>query len=375
MAPEILYRKLQRHLDRMPIGFPASKSGVEIRILEQLFTPEEAEIALELSAIPEPAATIHKRLKSCMTLEELTAKLDRMSGKGVLLKLPAPGGPRYSKLIFAIGMYERQVNRLTPRFQHDSREYLEGPFGQVFHSKKTGQMRIVPVNKPIAVERSTATYDDIRAYVEACGGPFATMPCICRRGMDLVGEKCKQTGLRENCLTFGHAAEWMVEDGAARFISQQEMLGLIEAADKEGLVLQPENTKRPLFICCCCHCCCGVLTSAKKFPRPAEYFRSNFVARVEAAECQSCGTCETRCQMDAIRTANDGISVVDDGRCIGCGLCITTCPSGALRLEEKAAAGVPPDDTRALYLKILQERYGPWGMAKLGMRKALGMKI
>jgi hypothetical protein len=36
---------------------------------------------------------------------------------------------------------------------------------------------------------------------------------------------------------------------------------------------------------------------------------------------------------------------------------------------------VPPDDTRALYLKILQERYGPWGMAKLGMRKALGMKI
>jgi Fe-S-cluster-containing hydrogenase component 2 len=79
--------------------------------------------------------------------------------------------------------------------------------------------------------------------------------------------------------------------------------------------------------------------------------------------------------MDAISTGDDGISVVDDGRCIGCGLCITTCPSGALRLEEKAAAGVPPDDTRALYLKIMQERYGPWGMAKLGMRKALGVKI
>ena len=33
MTPEDLYRKLQQHLDRMPIGFPASKSGVEIKIL------------------------------------------------------------------------------------------------------------------------------------------------------------------------------------------------------------------------------------------------------------------------------------------------------------------------------------------------------
>ena len=28
------YRELQRHLDRQPIGFPASKSGADIRILK-----------------------------------------------------------------------------------------------------------------------------------------------------------------------------------------------------------------------------------------------------------------------------------------------------------------------------------------------------
>jgi hypothetical protein len=61
---ESLYRRLQQHLDRMPVGFPATESGVEIRILQRLFTPEEAEIALELSAIPETAAIIYKRLKS-----------------------------------------------------------------------------------------------------------------------------------------------------------------------------------------------------------------------------------------------------------------------------------------------------------------------
>jgi Fe-S-cluster-containing hydrogenase component 2 len=71
----------------------------------------------------------------------------------------------------------------------------------------------------------------------------------------------------------------------------------------------------------------------------------------------------------------DGKMQVDRERCIGCGLCVTTCPSGALRLVEKERRKVPPDDTKALYMQLLQERYGPWGMAKLAGRKLLGMKF
>ena len=121
---ESLYRRLQQHLDRMPVGFPATRSGVEIRILERLFTPEEAEIALELSAIPEPAATIHKRFKSRMALPELKQKLDQMAEKGNILAWPIQGEVRYAKLIFAIGMYERQVKKLTPEFERDTRQYF-----------------------------------------------------------------------------------------------------------------------------------------------------------------------------------------------------------------------------------------------------------
>jgi hypothetical protein len=32
-----VYRQLQQHLDKMPIGYPSTKSGVEIRILKRLF--------------------------------------------------------------------------------------------------------------------------------------------------------------------------------------------------------------------------------------------------------------------------------------------------------------------------------------------------
>ncbi len=58
MEGDELYRALQRHLDRMPVPFPATESGVEIRILKQLFTPEDAKLTLLLSAIPEPLGTI-----------------------------------------------------------------------------------------------------------------------------------------------------------------------------------------------------------------------------------------------------------------------------------------------------------------------------
>src|ERR1035437_4661179 len=371
---ESLYRRLQQHLDRMPVGFPATQSGVEIRILERLFTPEEAEIALELSAIPETAATIHKRFKSRMTLTELKDKLGQMGEKGNILAWPIEGAVHYAKMIFVIGMYERQSKTLTPEFERDTRQYMEEAFGQAFHNQKTTQLRIVPVNKQIAIERCVPPYDQIRAHVEASPGPFATITCICRHGKDLTGESCKQTKLRDNCLMIGGAAQWAADSGTGQAVSREEMLNLLDQADKEGLVLEPENTKSPMFVCCCCGCCCNVLHSAKRLPNPAEYFSSNFYAAVAPDLCESCGTCEVRCQMDAI-SSPEGKAVVDRLRCIGCALCVTTCPSGALRLEPIEKPRIPPDDTKALYIKLLQDRFGPWGMAKLGMRKMLGLKI
>jgi Pyruvate/2-oxoacid:ferredoxin oxidoreductase delta subunit len=371
---QTLYRRLQRHLDRMPVGFPPAPSGVEIRILERLFTPEEAGIALELSAIPEPAAAIRRRLGGRITLEELRRKLKDMAAKGVILSFPVAGEMRFGKRIFVIGMYESQLKTLTPEFERDVRQYFEEAFGRALHTGKTPQLRIVPVNKRIAVDRGVTTYDRIRGHIEASPGPFGVIRCICRHGHDLTDEPCRQTKLRDNCLMIGPAAQWAVESGNGQAATREEMLDLLDQADRDGLVLQPENTKAPMFVCCCCGCCCGVLRSAKRFPRPADFFSSNFYAVADADACESCGVCQTRCQMEAIASP-EGKAVVDRSRCIGCALCLTTCPSGALRLEAVDRPKEPPDDTKALYLKLFEDRFGRWGMAKLGARKLLGMKI
>ena len=305
MEPETLYRKLQQHLDRMPVGFPATESGVEIRILRQLFTPDEAELVFQASAIPEPAATIHRRVKGGMTLAEVTNRLEQMAGKGLILRI------RTERAALRQADFRRRVLRApTEAADAGARTGLPRvsarrlPAG--LPQKKTTQMRIVPVNKTIPIERNVATYAGLRPYVESHGGPFAAMDCICRHGKELEGEKCLQTSLRENCLTLGVAAREMVRIGQARSITREEMLDLLDAADKEGLVLQPENTKNPLFVCCCCGCCCGVLTSAKRFPQPAEYFGSSFQAEVDADLCDSCGVCQSRCQMDALLDGDGG---------------------------------------------------------------------
>ena len=57
-----VFKRLALHLDKLPSGYPSTDSGVELRILKNLFTPEEAEIAMGLGMLPEPVAAIAERM-------------------------------------------------------------------------------------------------------------------------------------------------------------------------------------------------------------------------------------------------------------------------------------------------------------------------
>ncbi len=43
------YEQLRQRLDDLATGYPATESKIEIRLLERLFTEEEAELYLQLS--------------------------------------------------------------------------------------------------------------------------------------------------------------------------------------------------------------------------------------------------------------------------------------------------------------------------------------
>ena len=373
---EGVYRRLQRHLDTLPVAFPATASGVELRILKRLFTEEEAELALGLSAVPEPAAAIQRRVPG-RSEAEVERLLDRMVEKGAIFGGPllARGGTkRYSRAPLAIGMYEAQVDRLTRELQQDFEQYTREGLATALLAGRTKQMRTIPVNARFVPERLVGRYDDARTLIAQGAGPWAARNCVCRQGKDLLGEPCRQTAARRVCLMIGTIARVSVAAGHARELGREETLALLEQAERDGMVLQPSNSRDPAFICFCCGCCCGLLRAARQFPRPAEYVHSNYRAVVDADKCAQCEACRPRCPMDALHSV-DGATAVDHDRCIGCGACVPTCPSDAIRLRAKAEPSVPPRDLNRLYGRIMTERFGLLGTAKRIGLAVLGRRV
>ncbi len=371
-----VYRRLQRHLDKMPVPFPETESGVEISLLKRLFDEEEASIALNLSALPESVGKIHGRFRKGEISEQiLREKLEGLAEKGAIQGIKDSKGERkYSKAPLAIGIFEFQVDRISKELAEDFFQYEDEGFAEALFSAKTKQMRTIPVNLNIDPEFPVGSYDDARSIIERSSGPFAVMNCVCRQAKEKMGTRCKQTDILETCFTLGNSAQYMMDRGVARELEMKDMLHLVARAEKEGMVLQPANSQSPEFMCCCCGCCCGVLTAAKKFPQPAEFLDTNFYASIDADTCTACGECMEVCQMDALESVNNHTEVLRS-HCIGCGVCLNVCAFDAISLLKTEKEKVPPRTRDEMYKKMIMERYGVLGSLKIMGKAALGKKI
>ena len=89
---EGIYRDLQKHLNKQPVGYPATKSGVEIRLLKRFFNPEEARLAMKLSYKPCSINDIYEVVKeSGMSFNDMENMLDEMMKNGVIGHLEREG--------------------------------------------------------------------------------------------------------------------------------------------------------------------------------------------------------------------------------------------------------------------------------------------
>jgi Fe-S-cluster-containing hydrogenase component 2 len=330
-----VYERLAQHLDDHPSGYPRTESGVEMRILRRLFTPEEAELTLHISLIEESAPVIARRAK--IPVDEAARILEGMEEKGLVFAYHRKGQPpQYMSTGFIVGFFEFQLEKLTPELVADLHEYNPTWF-DLDTWKKAPQIRTVPVGESIPGQGEVLPYEQAAELVRM-QRKFAVANCVCQQERLVAGDDCAKPS--ERCLSFGASADYIVRNGMGRFITQDEVLGILDLADQAGLVLQPANARKAAFICACCGCCCGVLRNLKRHPKPASVVSSPYYAVLDVEICDGCGTCETRCQMEAIHLDN-GCAALEIDRCIGCGLCVTTCPNEALCLERKPAAELP----------------------------------
>ena len=363
-----VYIKLQKHLDRQPVGFPATKSGVEIRILKHIFTPEEAEIVSFLSYKLEPLETIFGKVGHLVeSPEELEKILDRIQKKGGIESKIKNGKKHYCCAPLVVGMYEFQLGRLTPEFIKDFNEYTSDiKFGIEFLSTELPQMRTIPVAKSIHPQHNVSTFDEVTTLLQQAEDPFVIIECICRKKKSMEGKTCEVTDREETCLAIGSMAQMVLSSGTGREITRDEAMSIIEQNQEQGLVLQPSNTEKAEFICSCCGCCCGMLDVHKNIPKPLEFWASNFQAVVDTNTCDGCGTCQQWCQVGAVSVSeNKQQAVVDLNRCLGCGVCVANCPTESISLLKKPTEVRPPQTREDLYEIIMAKKKGRLGKLKL----------
>ena len=172
----------------------------------------------------------------------------------------------------------------------------------------------------------------------------------------------------------GEAAENMNVLGHARFLSKEEFLGLLDRAENEAMVLNPENTKNPQFICCCCGDCCELLINLKKLPKPTELVQGNYQAVVSDEKCTGCKICVKRCQMEAVSVDGE-LATVNLDRCIGCGNCVPTCGMKAMKLYKNDRNISPPKSSKKMYIKMMIKKRGFFGTLKMAANMLFGRKV
>ncbi|MBW2659795.1 MAG: 4Fe-4S binding protein [Deltaproteobacteria bacterium] len=371
-----LYRKLQLHLDKFPIGFPATDSAIEIKLLQHLFNEKEARIATKLNLITEPATKIIKRLKKMdIDLADLESTLDTMEKKGLINCYIKRNGSKFYHVAFlAIGIFEFKVELMTKEFYQLFKQYLEDAFRDEILQTKIPQLRTIPTEGSITPELAIFPYDHVRDLINNFDKEILVANCVCKVAEDSVGKACKVTKDRELCLVFGSAARKYERLGWGRMITKKEVFGILKKAEKDGLVLQPSNTQKLFAMCLCCGCCCEILTSAKPLDNPAQYFSTNYRAAVDQESCNGCKICEKRCQMDAITVENKK-AIIDETRCIGCGICVPTCKTKSMRLIQKKDVKTPPKDASRLYLDIMKKKVGKAKYTIMLTKQLLGRLI
>jgi electron transport complex protein RnfB len=342
-----IYQDLTKVLDTLPNGFPATESGIEIKLLKKIFRPQDAELFCNLRLTWETAQQIAER--TGRPLEGLEDHLVKMRDLGQIFGVDL-GGVRIFKMVpWAFGIYEFQLHRMDRELAEMCEEYGKVYFEE-FSKTKPQFMQVVPIEKEIQAVHEALPYEKVSAIIES-GKSFMVQECICKKEQGLLDSPCSRP--LEVCMGIAPIEGVFDKYEHGRKLSKGEAYALIQKCEEDALVHLTWNVASDhFFICNCCGCCCGVLRSINEWKIP-NAVNSYYYAEIDSEACTACGTCaDERCQVHAIEEGEEAYRIVKE-KCIGCGLCVSTCPSEAIQLIRKPTEAIeaPPINEMDWYEK------------------------
>lgn len=334
------YKQLAERLDALPNGYPPTESGVELKILEKLFTPQEAALAAQLRLTLETPAQIAERIGG--DPKELRLLLKEMARRGLISAGRADEGFGYGLMPFAVGIYEMQFNRIDAELATLFEDYYRQVFAPML-SLQPPVHRVVPVSEHVRVDMEVRPYESASEIVSNARA-WGVVNCICRTQKRLIGDPCHHPV--DVCMVISEVPGVFDHDSAIRAQTREESLATLRRAAEAGLVHSVSNNQEGLwYICNCCTCSCGVLRGLSELGLAGVIARSAFVNTVDDDLCLGCEDCVEYCQFDALSMAGDTMSV-NVTRCVGCGVCVMHCPNEAMALVRREDV-VPPPVTEA----------------------------
>ena len=354
MISDTIYLQLAEALDRLPNGFPRTPTGVEIRLLKKIFSPEEASLGRLLTGKWEQVDEITKRNEA--PVDDTKKLLFQMLRRGLVWYEKKDRKHCFRLAPFIVGLYEAQLELMDHELAHMVEEYMANGGAAGIMKPEPALHRVIPAQDTVKTEW-ILPYEDVRAILISAK-TFKVRDCICRVEQQYLGRKCEFPV--HICLSFSNIERPMQEGD----ITREEALALLNRSEDVGLVHTVSNVMKDIgYVCNCCSCCCGILRGITDYGIQNSVAYANYFAIIDPELCVGCGDCIERCQVHAIYEM-DGVSVVDRERCIGCGLCVTGCPNGVARLERKPEAErvQPPVDFAAWEHERLVNR----GLVDLG---------
>jgi len=347
MTQEV-YNKLAEALNARNMTYPSVPCDEFYVLAEEIFTPEQAEIASNMPVDPVSAEELAAEMKAS-DVAGLSKQLDEMADRGLVRVKEKAGNRLYELMPLVPGIIELQ-------FMHGRTDERTKRLAQLFKSYgKAVKNMPPPAPTPAAIEKPKARtivikqeihgrstvlpYEEVMKLIDKTEY-IAVGTCVCRHQGDLLDRPCDKP--KDNlCMIFGPSAQFAQSYGFVNLISKEIARQRIDEAEKAGLVHNYANSQDRYIdlLCNCCGCHCLILRGTKRSLLPSQFVIANWVINIDDDACIGCGACIDRCWMEALKMDGDSL-VRDFNRCIGCGICRYVCPSDAMKLVRRETASV-----------------------------------
>lgn len=337
-----VYVKLRALINSIGLGAGSKVTDYSFSEVMYLFSKEDAQAYLEMPIgvlfnATDFALVSGRTEQSCITICEDMAK------RCLLYRERQSGVPYYHLLAEVHGIYELNVMNFTPKYLKSHHTQWGTDVYESLLNSGTPFFYTVPVKKDLVTTKDVYIYDDYEANVRR-SEVVALAPCQCTMDHKILADlpsDVQNAFPVDRCIATGSLAEYFIENGIGRKVTQDEAIKTLQNNVELGLTIQQMYNKRGANICSCHYTTCQILGGyAKAFVDQKGTIGncmehvSHYYLKYNKAVCIKCGACVKRCTMGAVAMDADGFPAVN-GKCVRCGQCGITCPVSARKLEQK----------------------------------------